>query len=65
MVSTVGVQEVGKATMGSEGGEEKSLREAPTTDPERITHSSIHLFHKYLLHVTLCKALCWVLETHQ
>lgn len=34
MVSTVGVQEVGKATMRSEGGEEKSLREAPTTDPE-------------------------------
>lgn len=51
MVNTVGGQEAGKATMGSEGGEERRLHEAPTTDQERIILSFIYSTNiYYMLH---------------
>ena len=40
MVSTLGVQEAGKATMGSKGGEERRLHEHQLqTEKESFIHS--------------------------
>ena len=63
MVSTVGVWVAGRATMGSEGGEERRLHGAPTRDRERIIHSFISSTNIYC--VWYCARHCVRSDIHQ